>query len=109
MSSPSTPRPVGRSPIAACSSGLDAVRDELDQLPVLADHAQRAVPRADQPARGYHDPLQGAAQVQIGADADDRVQQRPQSFAAVEHVADPVQQLVQELVQVHPRQRRQPE
>ena len=109
MSRPSTPRPCGRSPIVRVRPGVDAVRDELEQLPVGADHAQRAVAGADELAGRLHDPLQGAAQVEVGADADDRVQQGPQPLPAGHHLADPVEHLLEQLVEAHPGQRGQPQ
>ena len=109
MSRPSTPRPCGRSPIRACCSGVDAVGDEVVQQPVRTDHAERAVPGADQLAGRLHDALQGGAQIQVGADADHRVEQRPQPLPAGHHLADPVQHLLQQLVEADPRQRAQPQ
>ena len=95
--------------MAAWLLGVDAVGDELGQPPVGAEHAERAVSGADQLAGRLHDALQGAAQVEVGADADHRVQQRPQPLPAGHHLADPVEQLLQQLVQLHPGQRGQPE
>jgi hypothetical protein len=76
--------------------GVDAVGDEVDQLGAIgADHAQRAVSRAAQRARRLDDALQRAAQVEVGADADDRVQQGPQPFPAGHDLADPVEHLLE--------------
>jgi hypothetical protein len=41
-------------------------------------------------------------QVEIGADGDNGVEQGAQAFPAGHHVADPVEQLLQQLVQAHP-------
>ena len=81
-----------------------SVGDELDQPPVGTDHAQRAVACAGQPAGGHHDALQGTAQVQAGADADDRLQQSGEALPAGHHVADPQLQFGQQLVQAYPGQ-----
>ena len=57
--------------------GADAVDDEVVQHAVGTDHAERAVAGAGQLARRLHDPLQRAAQIKVGPDADDSVQQGP--------------------------------
>jgi hypothetical protein len=49
--------------------------------------------------------LQGAAQIEVGADADDRVEQGAQPLPAGHHLADPVEHLLQELVEPYSRQR----
>ena len=107
MSSPSTPRPVGRSPIAACWLGLmpwvmnSTSRRSSPTTPSAPYRAPTSRQAAD------HDPLQCGAQVEVGADADHRVEQRTQPLPAGHDLADPVEQLVQQLVEAHPRQRRQ--
>ena len=77
MSRPSTPWPVGRSPMRAVLGVADAVRDELDQRAVTADDAERAVAGADQPAGRHHDALQGAGSARGRVPMpDDRGEQR---------------------------------
>ncbi len=76
----------------------EAVGYELDEPPVIADHADGAVPRAGEPARGDHDALQCHMQLEVRADPDHRIQQRPQPLAVGKHVADPVEQLLQQLL-----------
>jgi hypothetical protein len=86
------------------------VGDEVDQFGAVgADHAERPVSGAGQRARGFDDALQGAAQVEVGADPDDRVEQGAESFPAGHHVADPVQHLLEQLVEADPGQRPQTE
>lgn len=89
--------------------GGDAVHDEVVQQSVRADHTQRAVPGADQLAGRLHDALQGGAQIQVGADADHRVEQGAQPLPAGDHLADPDQHFLQQFVEAHPRERAQPE
>ncbi|GAB3956762.1 hypothetical protein GCM10027614_70080 [Micromonospora vulcania] len=85
------------------------MHDEVVQQPVRADHAQRAVLGADQLAGRLHDALQGAAQIQVGADADHRVEQRAQPLPVGDHLADPDQHLLEQFVEADPGQRAQPE
>jgi hypothetical protein len=87
----------------------DPVGDELHQPPIVADHTQRPIPCTDEPARADHDSFQCGPQVEIGAHTDHGVEQRTQPFPTSHDVADPVEQLVQQLVEVNPRQRRQAE
>ncbi len=84
----------------------ETVGDELDESTVRSDHAERTVTGTGQRARRSHDPVQRAAQVEIAADADDRLQQRRQPLPAGHDLADPVQQLLQQLIEADPRQRR---
>jgi hypothetical protein len=71
---------------------VDAVSDEVGQIGAVgADHAERTVPGVGQGARGFDDTLQGAAQAEVRADADDRVEERPQPFPAGHHLADSVE------------------
>ena len=63
-------------------SWVDAVRDELGELPVRSQHAQRAVTGADHLAGGRHDPLEGAAQVEVGADAHHGIEQPAQPLGS---------------------------
>jgi hypothetical protein len=88
---------------------IDAVGDEVGQQAVRADHAERAVTGPGQGAGGLDDPLQGAAQVELRADADHRVEQGAQPFPAGHHLTDPVEHLLQQLVQPDPGQRAEPE
>ncbi|GAA3337127.1 hypothetical protein GCM10020358_12240 [Amorphoplanes nipponensis] len=87
--------------------GVDAVRDEVGELHVGPDDAERAVAGAGQRARGLDDALQRAAQVEVGADADDRVQQGAQPLPAGDDLPDPDQHLLQQLVEPDPGQRGQ--
>jgi hypothetical protein len=89
---------------------VDAMRDEVGQPRALhADHPERAVAGPGQRARRLDDALQGAAQVEVGADADDRVEQGAQPLPAGHHLADPVQHLLEQLVEADPGQRPEPE
>ncbi len=67
--------PGGQVADALMLGDADPLGDELDEQAVRPDDAQRAVPGIGQPARGQHDAVQRAAQVQIAADPDDGVQQ----------------------------------
>ena len=89
--------------------GVDAVGDEVGQLPVGADDAEGRVPGAGQLAGRGHDALQHGAQVEVAADADDGVEQRAEPFAAGHDLADAVQHLLQQLVEPDPGQRAQTE
>ena len=84
----------------------EAVGDELDESPVRSDHAERTVAGTGQRAGRGDDPVQGAAQVEVAADADDRLQQRRQPLPAGHDLADAVQQLLEQLIEADPRQRR---
>jgi len=95
--------------MAACFSGADPVRNELDELPIVADDTHRAVAGAHQTARGVYYAVQGAAQVQVRAHADHGVEQRSQPLATCDHVAHPIEQFMQQLIEVDARQRRQAE
>jgi len=56
--------------------GVHAVGDEVGQVGAVgADHPERAVAGAGQRTGGLDDALQGGAQVEVGADTHDRVQQ----------------------------------
>ena len=88
---------------------VDAVRDELGEQLIGADHAERAVAGADHVAGGDDDPLQRAAQVQVRADADDGVEQCAEPFPAGHDFADPVEHLLEQLVEADPGQRGQAE
>ncbi|GAB3846333.1 hypothetical protein GCM10029963_25910 [Micromonospora andamanensis] len=83
--------------------------DEVVQHPIGTDHAERAVAGAGQVAGCLHDAPQGAAQIQVGADADDRVEQCPQPFPAGDHLADAIQHLLEQLVQADSGQRAEAE
>jgi hypothetical protein len=75
-----------------------ADRDELGQLPVLADDAQRPVGRVHQPDSGLHDPPQRRLQVQAGADGDDRLQQAAHLVPGPEHRLQPALQFGEQLI-----------
>ena len=79
--------------------------DELDQPTIVADHTQRAVPCTDEPARADHDSFQCGPQIEVGADTDHRVQQCTYPLPTGHDIADPVEQFVQQLVEMDPRQR----
>ena len=91
MSRPEHAAPVRQVADRGVQLRIDAVGDEVGQLPVRPDDAERAVAGADQLAGRRDDPLQRAAQVEVGADADHRVEQGPQPFAAGHHLADAVE------------------
>ena len=61
---------------------IDAVGDEVGQLPVRPDDAEGPVAGADQFAGRRDDPLEHGAQVEVTADAHHRVEQGPQALAA---------------------------
>jgi hypothetical protein len=83
---------VWQIPDARVGGRVDAVSDEVGQIGAVgADHAERTVPGVGQGARGFDDTLQGAAQAEVRADADDRVEERPQPFPAGHHLADSVE------------------
>ena len=52
------PVPLGQMTDGGIALGLDAHGDELAEVLVIADDAERAVLGRDQRARGLHDPLQ---------------------------------------------------
>ena len=56
--------------------GGEAGRHEVDQVPAVAEHAERAVPRPGHPAGRDDDAVEHAVQVEVGADGDHRVEQR---------------------------------
>ena len=86
----------------------DAAGDEPHQpLAVVADHTEGAVAGAGEFAGGGDDVVEGAGQVKIGADADHRVEQRPETFLGVHDLVDTAQQLLQQGVQADPRQPRE--
>ena len=89
--------------------GVDSVRDEVGQLLIGADDAERAVTGARERAGRLDDAVESAAQLEVGADPDHGVQQGPEAFAAGHHLADPVEHLLQQLVQAYPGQRRESE
>ena len=73
------PCPRGRSPISDPLPLGHAAGDELDQVLTLGGQdAEGAVLRVDQGARGLDDPAEHLRQLEVGADGDDRVQQRAQ-------------------------------
>jgi hypothetical protein len=60
-------------------------RDELRELLVLADHAERPVPRLNQLRGRLDDPPQHGLQLQARADRDDRLQQGPGPVLGTDH------------------------
>ena len=60
--------PCGSGPISVHHVGRHADVDELDQIPVRADHPQRRVARADQLPGRVRDPVQHHRQGQITGD-----------------------------------------
>ena len=73
------------------------------------EHTQGAVSGVGQGAGCVGDPLEHAWQIEIGAEVDHRVQQRPQSVLTGEHIADPAVEFLQQRVEADPGQRREPE
>ncbi len=82
-----------------------ADRDELDQAPVVADDPERAVTGPDQRDRGLDDLLEHHLQVKVGADRDDRFEQRVDPVPGSQHGLQPRLELGEEIVQAQLRQR----
>ena len=76
---------------------------ELLKLPVAAEHAERRVPGAEQIPGGADDLPQHHRQVQLARDQGIGAQQPPQPPLRGQHVARPVHQLHQQLIQLQPR------
>ena len=75
-----------------------ADRDELGQLLVVTDDAQRPVGRVHQPDCGLHDPPQRGLQVKAGADGDDGLEQAAHLVPGPEHRLQPALQFRKQLV-----------
>ena len=86
---------------------IDAMRDELDQLAIAADHAKSPVLGAGKMAGGNHNPFQSGPKIQVCADPHHRVQKTAQPLPAGHHLGDAVEQLLEKLIQTHPGKRRQ--
>ncbi len=64
-----------------------------------AEHAQGGVPRTDQLAAHADDPGQHAVEAEVGADADDGVEQQPPARLVVEDHVDAGEHLAQQRVE----------
>ena len=105
ISAPSRPRPSGQWWMAAISLSSQADRDELDQAAAFADDPERAVTGPDQRDRGLDDLLEHHLQVEVGADRDDRFQQRVDPVPGRQHGLQPGLELGEQIVQAQLRQR----
>ena len=81
--------------------------DELDQIPVRADHPQRRVARTDQLPGRVRDPAQHHRQGQITGDHLVGPQQPAQPALRAQHLLSPFHHLPQQLVQLQSRQIRE--
>ena len=78
--------------------------EPAEPLAVRADHAEGAVAGAGELTGGGDDPVEGAGQVEVGADADDGVQQGTQPLLGVHDLVDAAEQLLQQGVEPDPGQ-----
>ena len=78
---------------------IQADRDELGQPAVLADHAQRTVPRVHQCDRGLHDAAEHRLELQIAAHRENRLQQAMHPVAGRDHRLQPALKLGQQVIE----------
>ena len=76
-----------------------ADRHEFDQAPAFANDAERPVTGPDQRDRGLDDLLEYHLQVEVGADRDDRFQQRVHPVPGGQHRLQPGLELGEQIVE----------
>ena len=81
-----------------------ADRDEFDQPAAFADDPERAVTGPDQRDRGLDDLLEHHLQVEVGADRDDRLEQRVHPVPGGQHGLQPGLQLGEQVIEAQLRQ-----
>ena len=99
ISTPSTPRPSGSRPILRSRLFVDAFVDELDQLVVVAAHAERPVLGVHQLDRGVHDGAQRVVEFQAGGDHQHGLDEAVEAVSALDDLLDAVLDLAQQLAQ----------
>jgi hypothetical protein len=85
---------------------VQAHRDELGQPPALSDDPERAVTGIDERDRGLDDLPEDHFQLEVGADGDDRIQQRMDAVARLDHGREPGLHLGQQVIQAQLGQQR---
>ena len=85
---------------------VQADRDELGQPAVLADHAQRTVPRVHQRDRGLHDAAEHGLELEVAAHRDNRLKQAMHPVAGRDHRLQPALKLGQQVIKPQLRQDR---
>lgn len=93
------PVPAGQCPDLRVPLFADADGQELGQLLVTADHAQRPVLGVHQHHRGLDDAAQHLRQVEFPADREDGLQQAVQAVPGPAHRVDAHLQLAQQFVE----------
>ncbi|OEV17632.1 hypothetical protein AN221_26675 [Streptomyces nanshensis] len=83
---------------------VDADREELGELLVVPDHAQRPVLGVDEDDRRLDDPPQHLGQRQFPADRHDGLQQAVEPVAGAPGLVDAALQFVQQLVEPQARE-----